>query len=202
MSEKEQRRAIFYTVSMADSDPKALMAPEEDTKGFDEYRFYKGEWIEDWPEGITFSFTRGEHAEDFTLGGLHWVLVSERVRQVFVQHHIEGVQFLPVKVIRKKTGKEVGTYWALNIIRHAEALDWTHTLWTTSDVQEIEKHPYPELLILRPALQWEKVKDSDIFRLRFRGEGDACIFISARLKQWLEEAGATSGFSFFPIPAY
>lgn len=200
MAEKKQRRAIFYKVSMADSDPIALMAPEADTKGFDEYRFYKGEWIEDWPEGITISFTRGEHAEDFMLGGLHWLLVSERVRQVFAQHQIEGTQFLPVRVIHQKTGKEVGRYWALNVVQEIEALDWTHTLWTTSDPKEIEE--WAAVHILRPALIWEKVQGNDVFRLRIQGEGDVSVFISARLKQWLEEAEATSGFSFFPIPAY
>lgn len=200
MAEKKPRRAIFYQISMTDSSPKALMAPKRDAKGFDEYRFYKGQWIEDWPENITISFTRGEHAEDFMLGGPHWMLVSERVRQVFVQHRIEGVQFLPVKVIYQKTAEEAGKYWALNVVQEIEALDWVHTLWATSDSTEIQK--WAAIHILRPALIWEKVQGSDIFRLRIQGEGDVSVFISARLKQWLEEAGATSGFSFFPIPAY
>lgn len=200
MAEKKQWRAIFYKVSMADSDPKALMAPQVDAKGFDEYRFYKGEWIEDWPEGITISFTRGEHAEDFMLGGFSWKLVSERVRQIFVQHQIGGVQFLPIRVIHQKTGKEVGKYWVLNVVQQVEALDWAHTLWTTTDHEEINR--YAGGYILRPALLWEQVKNVDVFRLRIQGRCDARIFISARLKQWLEEAGATSGFAFFPIPAY
>jgi hypothetical protein len=199
MVEKEQRRAIFYTVSMDDSDPEALMGVEEDTKGFDSFRFYNGEWIEDWPAEITFSYAEGEHAEDRLLGIPHWVLVSERVRQVFLRHQIRGVQFLPIKAIHKKTGKEVGKYWALNVVQEIEALDWTHTLWTTTDLRKIEKHAAG--YILREALLWEPLRNIDIFRLKVQERG-LTIFISARLKQWLKEAGATSGFSFFPIPAY
>lgn len=190
----------FYAVSIDDSDPDALSSPQKDTRGLDKFCLYTGKWIEDWPADVTFWFTEGDHAQDYMLGGAYWPLVSERVRQVFERHKIVGVQFLPVRVFRKKTNDEVGKYWALNVIQEVEALDWDHTIWTTLDTKKIEEHPL--LSILLPALIWEKVKDKDIFRLKVRGKSSSEILISERLKKYLEDAGATSGMVFLPRKAY
>jgi hypothetical protein len=200
MPKKELRRAIFYEVSMDDSNPNALRGVEKDTRGIDPSCFYSGRWIDDWPVGITFSYSLGEEPEDYLVAGAYWELASERVRQVFVQYQIAGVQFLPIRALYKKTGKEVGTYWALNVVREVEALDWTHTLWTTSDNRETEKNP--ALHILRPALLCDQLRDVDIFRLRIRGQGDFSVFVSERLKRYLEAAKATSGIYFIPVSAY
>jgi len=97
---------------------KGLYYVKSDRREFNEYRFYNGEWIENWPEDISFIFD-GEPEGDFLMGGLHWRLVSERVRQVFIQNKIPGVQFLPVKVIHNQTGKELGPYYVLNILQSA-----------------------------------------------------------------------------------
>lgn len=192
--------ATYYKIAIDDSDPKALRGVEKNIRGFDPFRFYQGKLIEDWPKGISFSYTRGEHAEDYLFGGAYWILVSERIHQVFVHHKIEGAQFLPAKVTHKKIGKEVGKYWVLNVVQEAEALDWENTLWSTSDPKELEK--WPSMHILREALIWKQVRNLDIFRLRIRGESGFGVLLSSRLKQYIEEAGATSGFLFFPIPAY
>jgi hypothetical protein len=200
MITKDRPREYFYKLSIDDSDPKGWMVVERDIKGFDRFRFFKSERIEDWPEGITFSFSRGEHVKDQLIGGGYWDLVSERVRQVFVNHSIRGVQFLPVNVIRKPSGKEVGTYWMLHVLQEVEALDWEHTMWTTSDIDKIKEHP--ALCILQQALILDRLEGIDIFRLKIQGEGYFSRYISDRLKKYLEDAQATSGFLFLPIAAY
>jgi len=85
------------------------------TGGFNEYRLYNGELIQDWPENIKFEF-EGEPLADFLTGGLHWRLVSENVRQIFIREEIPGVQFLPVQVVHVTSGRTIGPYWALNIM--------------------------------------------------------------------------------------
>ena len=200
MIEVERPRATFYKISMDESNPKALTGVEVDSKGFDASRFNHGEWINNWPEDITFSYARGEYAEDHLLGGPYWELVSERVRQVFERHKIFGVQFLPVKAIFKKTGKDVGKYWAMNVFQEVDSLDWVHTIWSTSDINEIKE--YPTLSIISEALLFDSLHEIDIFRLKIMGRKRISIFISGRLRELLEEAQAASGFLFFPIPAY
>lgn len=107
---------------------EGLYYVDSDEKGFNEYRFYEGKFIEDWPEGILFVFD-GAPEQDFLMDGLHWRLVSERVRQVFLKHNIPGVQFLPVKAVHKQTGKELslGPYWVLNVYQSVNSLkDWQY----------------------------------------------------------------------------
>jgi len=57
-------------------------------------------------------------------GGLHWYLVSERIRQLFINNDIVGVQFLPVKVVHKKNYKEIGTFWVINVMQSVKSLRW------------------------------------------------------------------------------
>ena len=77
--------------------------------------FYSGELLQDWPDNIWFEFEGGP-IEDFLIGGLHWRLVSENVRQVFIKSEIPGVQFLPVQVVHVTSGRTIGPYWVLNVL--------------------------------------------------------------------------------------
>jgi len=100
-----------------------LYCVKADKKVFDEFRFYKDKWIDDWPEEILFVFD-GQEGEDFLIGGLHWKLVSEGVRQVCIQNDILGVQFLPVKVKYNQTSEYIGPYWTINVYQSVKSLNW------------------------------------------------------------------------------
>jgi len=202
MNEMPKPKAFFFKIGMDDSDPEAFMAPQIDNKGFDKYRLSDAEWIDDLPDDVSFTFTQGKHPEHYMMGGAYWTLVSEAVRTVLVQHDIMGAQFLPVRVFHSTQPKVIGKYWALHVIQTAEALDWTHTIWSSTDIEEIRQKEYPELSIIVPALIWEHVKNLEIFRLRFRDKVTHTVYISANLKEKLEQANAISGFHFFRIKAY
>jgi len=199
MKRKEAPKSYYYDMRAAwESDPECLVYVSEDIKGFDYERFYKGEPIKDWPEGITFVM-KGEVAEDCLVVDLHWMVVSDRVRRTFEECHVVGAQFLPVRIM-KDDGQEVGRYWALNVTRLADALDWEHTRWLPG--RDPRTDEYPELDIVRAALRLEALKDVDVFRLAVRGRGDAGIYISERLKVCLQHAGATTGLSYDPVPTF
>lgn len=178
---------------------------EEDMKGFNEYRFYDGKLIEDWPAGITFFveayLQKNVVEEDYIFLVFHWHIVSERVRRVFEECRIKGVQFLPVRIIQKDTGKELGPYWAMNVYRETDALDWDRTVWVSA-VTNPREDPYPSVGIIRVVLRREPVAGLDIFRLNIKGRGDTTVYISRRVKECLEKASATSGFEFHPVEAY
>ena len=122
MTEMKENFGDFYRLGYSFSNRK-LYYLKSDKKGFDGLRFYDGKRIEDWPEGITIYF-EGEPDEDFLPGGFHWILVSEKVRQVFMQNDIEGVQFLPVRAVLYRTGENLGQYWVLNVIQEVKNLEW------------------------------------------------------------------------------
>jgi hypothetical protein len=53
MRKKKPPSTYYHRISVDDSDPLAMVCIGKDDKGFDEYRFYRGEWIDNWPEGVT-----------------------------------------------------------------------------------------------------------------------------------------------------
>ena len=119
---KIDKGILFYKLGYQFTTP-GLYCVKEDTKDFDEYRFYKGGIIDDWPDDIYFIFD-GAPEENFLNGGLHWRLVSDQVRQVFEDNDVQGVQFLPVTVIHNKTGKQLGPYWVINVVQSVKKLEW------------------------------------------------------------------------------
>lgn len=202
MAKKRVRESDFYNIVWGGPvrpDPDGLVLVRKDTKGFNEYRFNEGKTIKDWPEGITF-FMEGKHHEDYLVVGLQWVVVSDKVKKVFEECNAEGVQFLPVNIIIENTGKDAGPYWAMNVFRAIDALDWVHTVWVYPERIYLDEHP--QLNILKEALRREPLAGVDAFHLVIGGEFSPPIYISKRVKVCMEQAGATSGFKFNPVPVY
>ncbi len=189
----------YYKVWFDATDPLALFSQEEDLRGVDRWLVYKGARVERWPEEITF-VVEGEHAEDYLFSALHgWLLISERARRVFEECAISGVQFLPVRVIRKEQQVEIGPYWVLNVLHLVEALDWDHTRWLHPERRHEDEHPI--LDIVKESLKLGSLRGIDIFRLKVK-EDAGSIYISHKLKTCLERAGAISGFKFIPVQVY
>lgn len=196
MTSRGYRKEYIYKLSADNSPHPGMISVGRDDKGFDSLRFYKGTLIDDWPEGITF-FIEYQYPEDILIGGIHWVLVSDLVRHVFGQSMFSGIQFLPVWVDEKVTGKRIGLYWAINVIKEVEALDWERTRWVYPDRVKTDEHP--ALNIAKEVLRSELVGGVDIFRLQIKGIGSTKIYLSKKVKRSLEKANATKGFMFIPI---
>jgi hypothetical protein len=123
MKKKEYRITNIYQLGIRFTKP-GLYCVMSDTKEFNEYRFYDGKWIENWPEGVEFDVDGGPE-DDIILGGLHWWLISDHMRKVLINSNITGIQFLPVKVTHAGLNEEIGPYWAINVIRNVDELTWS-----------------------------------------------------------------------------
>lgn len=66
----------------------------------------------------------------------------------------------------------------------------------TTDREHVQ---YPQLNILKEALQKDKIEKFDIFRLF---ELKTQIYVSETFKNCLEQHNASLGFSFMPVSAY
>ena len=170
MKDDNKSEALVYAISLDFSGEPGMYPRGSDLKGFNEYLFYDGKEINEWPEGITFYF-EGPRVDDYWVARLGWNVVSDKVKNVFHRNHIQGAQLLPVTLIHKTSGASY-PYWALNL--------------------------YNTVFNIRRRY----VQGLDIFRMRdIAGEGaQPMIYISGRLKRYLEEADAVSGFGFRPIP--
>jgi hypothetical protein len=170
-----ESQTLFYAISLDFSKPPGMipLVGVNNLMVFNDYQFSDGEIIVDWPDGIVFHF-EGDRVDDYWKPRLLWNLVSGRVKRILEQFQVEGIQLLPVTVIDNKTGK-THPYWELNV--------------------------YQKVADLR----WKYVQGLDIFRITSRDRGVEAlpeIYISRRLKQALEEAGAVNGFGFRPISAW
>lgn len=185
------KRADYYKLWFEETG--GAVCRKADLKGVDEYFIYRPEPVEEWPEGITF-YAEGEPLEDYLFPTVvDWILISERVKQALEGLGVEGVQFLPIRVVRKETGEEVPGYYVLHVWKHIPALDEEHTVFL-----EPRDEKYPQLSIIKVALRREAIGGADIFRLK---EKPVSVYVSRRVKERLEEIGAT-GFKWIPVPSY
>ena len=196
MISKNQRRNYAYKLWVDDSLNPGMICIRSDDKEFDDMRFYDDNKIEKWPEGITF-YVDFKYPEDILIGGIHWVLVSDKVRQTFEQNGIAGVEFLPVWVEDSIKGEKIGRYWAIHVTTSVEALDWELTRWLYPE--RVETYEYPVLNIVKEVLKSHIVDELNIFRIRVKGNVDTNIYLSRKLKRYLEKANAVTGFKFIPV---
>lgn len=188
---RKRARAVYYKLWFKETG--GAICRKADLKGVSEYFIYKPEPMEEWPEGVTF-YAEGEPLEDYLFPTVvDWVLISERVKQVLEELGVGGVQFLPIRVVRKETGEEVPGYYVLHVWKHIPALDEEHTMYI-----EPKSEKYPEPIIGKVALRKEAIGNADVFRL---AEFNVSIYVSRRVKGRLEEIGAT-GFKWIPVRSY
>ncbi len=200
MTRKPKAPGYFYHIWPAARGPVGMYLVSEDFRGINEYELHKGKEIVGWPEDVTF-YVAGQSAEDYLLGGLQWNVFSDAFRSVFSACHAVGrVQFIPVRVIWHETGKDVGVYWALNIIEEVECLDYERTRWVRPETREKDLHP--TMNIAKPVFRYDALRGIDVFRPAVSGKGDVANYVSARLKRCLEDADAAKGIKFIEVPAY
>ncbi len=188
------KKRAYYYYKLWFAETEGAICTEADLKGVSKYFIYDPEPVKEWPEGVTF-YAEGELFEDYLFPTVvDWVLISERVKRALEElGATEGVQFLPIRVIRKETGEEVPGYYVLHVWRHIAALDEEHTKFIEPRHEE-----YPELDIAVVALRREALRGVDIFRLK---ESNVSIYVSRRVKRRLEEMGAT-GFKWIRVPSF
>jgi hypothetical protein len=138
---------------------------------------------------------RGEREEDYIVVGLHWMVVSEKVRQIFRRCEVKDMQFLPINVVHIETGKQFGPYWALNVLKIADAVNWEKTRWVTLPAPRDE---YPIFGVRKMVIDANKLKDLDIFRVGKNAKAHTWVFISRKLKECLIDSDVT-GFKFIPV---
>lgn len=180
----------YYKLWFDESDPLAATCNEAELKSISEYFIYSPKPVEDWPEKITFH-SKGEHFQDYLFTTVvDWILVSERVKQILEKLGIDGVQFLPIRVVREETSEEILDYYVLHVWKQISALDENHTIY-----REPKNERYPQLNIIKVALRREAIKDTEVFRLR---ERNVSVYVSRRVKERMEHERMT-GFKWIPI---
>lgn len=181
----------YYKLFEGMDDETAIMCySEEGELGDTKLRqlrlmFKSGKKCESWDGNFCFYYdeNEGNRATDFLANDQGWFLVSDKLRKVLESLNTE-IQFLPVKIMKRKSKKELPNYYIANILRVVDALCLEKSEYFESNVRKIGKVYF----VVKYAIFAEKTENSDVFKL---ANEEIPIFVSENLKNKVEKEKIT-----------
>lgn len=159
--------------------------------------FCRGIKCESWDGNFCFYYdeNEGNRATDFLANDMGWFLVSDKLRKVLESLNTE-IQFLPVKIMERKSKKELPDYYIANILRVVDALCLEKSVYYVSYIAELGII-YNN--VVKYGIYAEKTENSDVFKLADRQE--IPIFASENFKNKVEKEEFT-GIDFLEIKVF
>ena len=122
------------------------------------------------------------------------VLCSPRLKDL-----LEGlglgsdIQFLPIRVIGEKSGREVGIYYVANFLRRIPCLNLEHSIYGRYGDHPEDFQAFPEKIgqirhVWKAVLRREAIGDARLFRV---DEWEYIVVIREDVKRAMEETGIT-----------
>jgi len=119
---------------------------------------------------------------------------SPRLKELLEQLGLErDIQYLPVRVIGEKSGREVGVYYVANFLRRIPCLDLEHSIYGRYGEHPEDFRVFPEKIgeishVLKAVLRREAIGDARLFRV---DEWEYIVVIREDVKEAMEGAGIT-----------
>ncbi|EMS71038.1 imm11 family protein [Ruminiclostridium cellobioparum] len=182
---------LEYSEDSKDKLPKGkipILVNDYNLNGFDLRLFWRGIYVEKWPDDLEFYYEKGNTILDFVPNVLSWLMFTDKAVEVFKKSEIMNMQYFPI--IIKKVGKKEHSHSlnVINVLDSVEALDWEK-----SDYVSWEDDPKYIKFIRKVVLNKNASKSNlDIFRLQ---ESKNYIIVSERIRKAIENEGLT-GFGF------
>jgi len=103
------------------------------------------------------------------------------------------IQFLPVRVIGEKSGRDVGVYYVANFLRRIPCLDLEHSIYGRYGDHPEDFQVFPEKIgqirhVWKAVLRKEAISEARLFRV---DEWKHIVVISEDVKRAMDEAGIT-----------
>ncbi len=123
-----------------------------------------------------------------------FVLLSPRLKELLESLGLgPEVQFLPIRVIGEKSGREVGVYYVANFLRRIPCLDLEHSIYGRYGDHPEDFRVFPEKIgqirhVLKAVLRQEAIGDAWLFRV---DEWEYIVVIHEEVKRAMEEAEIT-----------
>jgi len=150
-----------------------LAEPSHDLRN--RYIIYDGNEISDW-EPVQFECdVQDTSCINENLGNSYrWPILSQNALKLLGDIINEDVQLLPVQVISKESGNEIGKYSVLNILPLIDALDLTNSIYFYHGKNK------EHLSVVEYALKKSKVEKNHIFRLK---DSAGTVFVSEKFRE-------------------
>ena len=139
-----------------------------------------GREITNWPVVDFYYSSKVSTLENEYLSNVNnWLIVHKKVKKEFEKQKIQGIQYLPVRVVDVLTHSVSHNYYAVNILNWIDGIDMEASEWE----YEEEDDAYffePKGMVLDE----QKCEGYDIFRCT---KDTICIFVSEKIKKIFEK---------------
>lgn len=139
-----------------------------------------GREITNWPVVDFYYSSKVSTLENEYLSNVNnWLIVHKKVKIEFEKQKIQGIQYLPVRVVDVLTHSVSHNYYAVNILNWIDGIDMEASEWE----YEEEDDAYffePKGMVLDE----QKCEGYDIFRCT---KDTICIFVSEKIKKIFEK---------------
>lgn len=151
-------------------------------KGFFDNIILSNRRIEDlsWPDVEFYYSSKASNLEsEYLLNIKRWPIIHKKVQREFEKQSIEGIQFLPIKLIDVATNDINDNYVVMNILNFIEAYDLDKSKYKYN-----EKYDYYTFLPHETYLDKTVCGQYDIFRCT---KSVSAIYVSEKIKQLIED---------------
>lgn len=153
----------------------------------DQYFIYECQKVINWDVKNSLTYDEGSIFKDYQPCAIGWPLFSQKTKNLINENEIDGVQFLPINIVNRKTNEINKNYYTVNILNSVnEAVDLNKTLHHYS--KDADNNDVLMIDDPRPKIIYEKVKNLNIFRIK---ENPFSIYISETVKKLFERHNIT-----------
>lgn len=191
----------WYRPIECDNTVKKPMVTSDDNLaqfGFGEDDFYKGEYIKGWPQDVSFQVNNKKldvEPDDALQNHLMLPIYSSRLVNILKEENIQGIQFLPIKVLRSNNDVLHG-FCIANFTNLVAAFNFDKSIYDRFDDDFPNPFVRGEITgITKFVLNKSPLINKDVIRLK---EYPRRFFVSERVKKIFETHSFT-GYSFVKI---
>lgn len=139
-----------------------------------------GREITDWPVVDFYYSSKVSTLENEYLSNVNnWLVVHKKVKKEFEKQKIQGIQYLPVRVVDVLTHSVNHNYYAVNILNRIDGIDMEASEWEYEEEDDVYFFE-PKGMVLDE----QKCERYDIFRCT---KDTICIFVSEKIKKIFEK---------------
>ena len=139
-----------------------------------------GREITNWPVVDFYYSSKVSTLENEYLSNVNnWLIVHKKVKKEFEKQKIQGIQYLPVRVVDVLTHSVSHNYYAVNILNWIDGIDMEASEWEYEEEDEAYFFE-PKGMVLDE----QKCEGYDIFRCT---KDTICIFVSEKIKKIFEK---------------
>lgn len=147
----------------------------------------------EWKDKFEFFYDKSEGslATDYLANDKGWFVVSEKLKNVMDELDTD-IQYIPVRIVDKKTNELLKGYFIANILRVVDALCLDKSKYFTTEIQRMGTI----YTVSKYGIYQAKTNNSDVFKLANRQE--IPIFVSEKFAKAITHNGI-SGISLIEI---